>query len=117
MRMIEMTFPDARPVDGYGPGFFRIGGEVREGPLLAGPGGPLAWAGFDDAEPLLKLADEIDVVFLGTGAEVSHPPSALIQELEAAGLGVETMASPTACRSYNVTLSEGRRVAIAALPV
>jgi len=27
------------------------------------------------------------------------------------------MASPAACRTYNVLLSEGRRVALAALPI
>ena len=34
-----------------------------------------------------------------------------------AGLAVEPMASPAACRTYNVLLSEGRRVAVALLPV
>ena len=33
------------------------------------------------------------------------------------GIGVEMMASPQACRSYNVLLGEGRRVALAALAV
>ncbi|MEC7257968.1 MAG: MTH938/NDUFAF3 family protein, partial [Pseudomonadota bacterium] len=33
------------------------------------------------------------------------------------GLGVEAMASPAACRTYNVLLSEGRRVGLALLPV
>jgi uncharacterized protein len=117
MRMTEMTFPDARPVQGYGPGFFRIGGEVREGALLVGPDGVVAWSGFDDPEPLLALAGRVDVLFLGMGAEVAHPPAALKAALEDAGIGLEAMASPTACRSYNVTLSEGRRVALAALPV
>ena len=37
--------------------------------------------------------------------------------LEQAGLGVEAMASPAACRTYNVLLSEGRRVGLALLPV
>jgi uncharacterized protein len=37
--------------------------------------------------------------------------------LEDAGLGVEVMSSPTACRTYNVVLSEGRRVGLALLPV
>ena len=32
-------------------------------------------------------------------------------------LGVEVMSSPAACRSYNVLLAEGRRVALAVLPV
>jgi uncharacterized protein len=117
MRMTEMTFPDALPVEGYGPGFFRIGGDARLGPLLVGPGGVADWAGLEDAAPLDALAGRIDVLFLGMGAEIAHAPGALLARLEAAGIGVEVMASPTACRSYNVTLSEGRRVALAALPV
>ena len=117
MRLVEMSFPDARPVEGYGPGFFRIGGAVVEGALIAGPGGVRGWDGLADDTPLLDLAGEIDVLFVGTGAEIAHLPPDLRARLEAAGIGVETMASPTACRSYNVTLSEGRRVALAALPV
>ncbi|MEM9250351.1 MAG: Mth938-like domain-containing protein [Pseudomonadota bacterium] len=117
MRMTEMSFPDARPVEGYGPGFFRIGGEVRAGPLLTGPDGVTPWTGLQDTGPLLALVGTVDVLFLGTGSEIAVPPAELRQALETAGIGVETMASPTACRTYNVTLSEGRRVALAALPV
>ena len=40
-----------------------------------------------------------------------------LQVLEAAGLGVEAMDTPAACRTYNVILSEGRRIAAAVLPV
>ncbi|MBT8417844.1 MAG: Mth938-like domain-containing protein, partial [Silicimonas sp.] len=32
-------------------------------------------------------------------------------------IGVDVMASPQACRTYNVLLGEGRRVALAVLPV
>ena len=53
----------------------------------------------------------------GTGAEIAHIPPRLRSALEGAGLGVEVMASPTACRTYNVLLSEGRRVGLALLPV
>ena len=117
MRLTEMTFPDARPVEGYGPGFFRIAGEVHQGPMLVGPGGVQGWGGLDDHAPLTAMAGEIDVLFLGTGAEIAHAPAALRQALEAANVGVEVMASPTACRSYNVLLSEGRRIALAVVPV
>ncbi|MEL6207791.1 MAG: Mth938-like domain-containing protein [Pseudomonadota bacterium] len=117
MRMTEMTFPDAKPVEGYGPGFFRIGGDVIEGPMLAGPDGPVPWGGLADVDALRALTGRVDVLFVGTGAEIAPIPEDLRAELEAAGIGVEQMASPTACRSYNVTLSEGRRVALAVLPV
>ena len=117
MRLTEMVFPDARPVEGYGPGFFRIAGQVHRGALLVGPGGVQGWGGLEDAAPLLALAGRIDVLFLGMGAEIAHPPADLRRALEEAAIGVEVMASPTACRTYNVLLSEGRRIALAVLPV
>ncbi|WP_293577140.1 Mth938-like domain-containing protein [Phaeobacter sp.] len=117
MRLNEVSFSDAVPVDGYGPGFFRVGGEVQDGHLLTGSHSTSVWGGYDDTAPLLALAGEIDVLFIGTGAEVAHVPPALRQQLEAAGIGVESMNSPAACRTYNVLLSEGRRIALAALSI
>lgn len=117
MRLNEITFTDAKPVEGYGPGFFRIGGVVIEGPVVTGPIGTHTWLGFEDAQPLLELADHVDVIFVGTGADVAHLPDSLLSTLEDAGIGVEAMASPAACRTYNILLSEGRRVALALLPV
>ena len=117
MRLTEITYDNAKPIDGYGPGFFRIGGQVIEGPVTVSPTGIAGWGGFDDTAPLVELAGKVDVVFVGTGAEIAHVPPAFRQTLEAAGMGVETMASPAACRTYNVLLSEGRRVALALFPV
>lgn len=115
MRINEVSFTGALPFDGYGPGFFRLGGEVHEGHLIVSDGGVRGWAGFDDPAPLVALAEEIDFVLLGTGAELAHPPKGLRGALEAAGIGIEPMATPSACRTYNVLLSEGRRVAAAVL--
>ena len=117
MRINEVVFSGALPVDGYGPGFFRIGGEVRQGAVLLTPEGARPWGGYEDEAPLMALAGEIDVLFVGTGAETAHVPPALRRKLEEANVGVEGMATGPACRSYNVLLSEGRRIALAALPV
>ena len=117
MQLNEMTFQNATPIDGYGPGFFRVGGGVIEGAALITVHGARGWGGYDDTAPLLELADEIDVIFIGTGAETGHVPAGFRSMLEDAGLGIEAMNSPAACRTYNVLLSEGRRVAVAALPV
>lgn len=117
MRLNEIVFNDAQPVDGYGPGFFRIGGKVFSGPVITGPGGTGSWAGLEERAALLALAGQIDVLFVGTGADVAHLPEGLAEELEAQGIGVEAMASPAACRTYNILLSEGRRIALALLPV
>jgi uncharacterized protein len=117
MRLNEIRYDGLRPVDGYGPGFFRIGGEVCEGAVVVLPSGVASWGGFDDVATLTVAADAVDVVFVGTGAEVAHVPAAFRAAIEAAGMGVEAMASPAACRTYNVLLSEGRRIALAVLPV
>ena len=73
--------------------------------------------GRPQAAPLLALAGRVDVLFVGTGSQIAHLPPALRTPLEAAGIGVEMMDSPAACRTYNVLLSEGRRIAAALLPV
>lgn len=117
MRMREIEFTDAKPVEGYGPGFFRIGGEIIEGAVTVLPNGIFPWGGYSDAERLLASAGEIDVLFVGTGAEIAPVPADFRQAIEAAGPGLEAVASPTACRTYNVLLSEGRRVGLALLPV
>ena len=117
MQMNEVDYPGARPVDGYGPGFFRIGGEVFHGAVLTGEAGTGGWGGFDDTTPLLALTGKVDVLVVGTGAEIAHIPGGLRRELDDAGIGVEVMNSPAACRTYNVLLAEGRRVALAALTV
>ncbi|MCA8884521.1 MAG: Mth938-like domain-containing protein [Rhodobacteraceae bacterium] len=118
MRLNEIQFGQGRPVDGYGPGFFRVGGAVVQGGVLLLPDvGATMWRGFEDLDPILAAADRIDVLFVGTGAQTAHLPAAMRQALEQAGIGAEPMASPAACRTYNILLSEGRRVGLAALPV
>lgn len=117
MRLSEIDFGQARPIEGYGPGFFRVAGAVHEGPLIVYPGQILPWRGYEDTAPLLEMAAQIDVLFIGTGPEIAPLPAGLRTRLEEAGLGVEIMASPAACRTYNVLLSEGRRIAVALLPV
>lgn len=117
MDLREIAYDDAKPIDGYGPGFFRVAGQVLRGPALISPWSAQGWGGYDDTAALVALADRVDVLFVGTGAEIAHVPPAFRATLEGAGLGVEAMASPAACRTYNVLLSEGRRIAVALLPV
>ncbi len=117
MRLNEISYNDAVPIDGYGPGFFRIGGKKIEGKVVVSPNGVTAWGGFDDTAVILDQAAALDVLFVGMGAEIAHLPADFRKTLEDAGIGVETMASPAACRTYNVLLSEGRRVGVALIPI
>ena len=115
MRLTDVDFGDALPIDGYGPGFFRIGGKVHEGAVFLLGTTVTGWDG--GADPIVAEATAFDVLLYGSGAEMAHAPKDFVTACEAVGIGVEVMASPSACRTYNVLLGEGRRVAVALLPV
>jgi uncharacterized protein len=117
MRLTEVTYGSAQAIEGYGPGFFRVSGHVLRGACLVTPWDAGPWGGFADSEVPLSLVGKIDVLLVGTGAEIAHVPAAFRDALEGAGIGVEVMNSPAAARTYNVLLGEGRRIAAALIPV
>jgi len=122
MKLHEVHFGERPPIDGYGPGVFRIGGMLHRGDLLILPARIAHWA---PAEPLddasfadaVAAADSIDLLLVGMGADVSDTDPALRARIEAAGFGVEFMATAAACRTFNVLLAEDRRVAAALIAV
>ncbi len=120
MRLNPMEFAGQPPIDGYAPTGFRIAGRFHEGAVLIGPEGAGPWAveqlDAADADPLAALAGSVDVLLLGVGATMRAAPAPLRRAVEAAGIGLEPMATPAACRTYNVMLAEGRRVAAALVP-
>ncbi len=61
--------------------------------------------------PLFALG--ADVVLLGTGARQTFPAPRILAAAARAGVGLEVMDTPAACRTYNVLLQEERRVAAA----
>ena len=68
-----------------------------------------------DLKPAIELKPEI--VLLGTGNRLELPDIDLMTELASLGIGLEIMDTPAACRTYNVLLTEERRVAAALVPV
>jgi uncharacterized protein len=56
-----------------------------------------------------------ELVVFGSGARLRFPPPALLRPLVERGIGVETMDTAAACRTYNVLLAEGRTVVAALL--
>jgi uncharacterized protein len=66
-----------------------------------------------DFQPILEARPE--VVILGTGTSLRFVKPALLRHLMAARIGVETMDTAAACRTYNILVGEGRRVMAALL--
>lgn len=64
-------------------------------------------------EALVALAPEL--VIFGSGVRLRFPNPRLLEPLMARRIGIETMDSPAACRTYNVLLAEGRAVIVALL--
>jgi uncharacterized protein len=59
----------------------------------------------------------VEVLLLGCGLRLIQPGPAFRAELKALGVVVEPMDTGAACRTYNVLLSEDRRVAAALIAV
>jgi uncharacterized protein len=59
-------------------------------------------------DAVLRLRPEI--VLLGTGMVLRFPEVGLYAQIINQGIGVEVMDTGAACRTYNILLSEGRRV-------
>lgn len=107
---------DVPTITGYGPGWIGLGGEKIHSSVVVGSRGER----FDvapteahtltdqDLAPLVALAPEL--VILGSGARLrfAHPARAAF--LAGHGIGLETMDTAAACRTFNVLAGEGRHV-------
>jgi uncharacterized protein len=65
-------------------------------------------------EHLGQLTDyQPEIVILGTGKRQHFPAPRFTAELLTQGIGMEVMNTDAACRTFNILLSEGRRVVAA----
>ena len=106
---------------GHGEGFIRLGVvEYRDNILVTPERIVTGWApgGFDgltEADFAAIAVLEPEVALLGTGAQLRFPSPRLTRALIEAGIGLEVMDTPAACRTFNILAAEGRRVAAGVL--
>ena len=111
-------------ITGHGQGFVAVNGErivhsvivlpdQLVNPWQVGDSTSVASLSIDDFNALLALKPEL-VVF-GSGATFCFPDRKLLAAFSQARIGFEVMDTPAACRTYNVLMGEGRRVAAALL--
>ena len=112
---------DAQTITGYGPGWVSIDKEeFRKSLIISSKGERIEWncERFEDLTPehFAQLANlGAEVVIFGSGQKNRFPPPAWLAPLMAQRLGVESMNTQAACRTYNILAGEGRNVVAALL--
>ncbi len=109
-------------VTGYGAGYIEINAVRHQGAILLMPEGDIRqWQPSSDGkldsaqtEGILALSPEI--VLLGTGPSQRFQEAQVVVAFHRAGVGLETMDTAAACRTYNILMAEGRRVLAALMP-
>jgi uncharacterized protein len=109
-------------IDAYGEGGFRISGQRVEGSVIVFPDKVVAWpiavpselsAGNLESVGAAGRAGTVELLLIGTGTRMAQVERGLRQALRAQGIVIEVMDTGAACRTYNVLMAEGRRVAAA----
>ena len=112
---------DVQSISGYGPGWVGVNGEkITHSVIISSGGERLPWdaSRFDelDATHFARLAEvQAEIVIFGSGSRIRFPQTAWLKPLIARRIGVETMDTAAACRTYNILAQEGRHVAVALL--
>ncbi|MFZ1325604.1 MAG: Mth938-like domain-containing protein [Candidatus Contendobacter sp.] len=108
-------------ITGYGLDWVKVGErEYRRSVIvmperLVSDWPPQIFADLEEAHFALIAALEPEIVLLGTGNRQRFPRPPLLRTLLTRGVGVEVMDTAAACRTYNVVMLEGRRIAAALL--
>jgi uncharacterized protein len=108
-------------ISGLIPGAVSVNGRTYEHSIVVPwlgeiiPWGQVGFEGLtsSDFERLAELQPEL--VIFGSGARLRFAPPALLRSLMVRRIGIETMDTAAACRTYNVLAGESRRVVAALL--
>jgi uncharacterized protein len=118
MKFTQDNSAAAHAITAHAPGEVRIGERVLRSSVI------VSADALDEAWPVrsvVELEGSLEAVFslqpeiliLGTGETQHFPEPAVFAAVAARGIGFEVMDNGAACRTYNVLLAEGRRVALA----
>lgn len=100
----------------HGPGYVQVNDQRYERPLIVSPekiiddwpAQNFASLSEDDFSHFLLLKPEVLILGTGTKHLFAHP--GLYLALTVAGIGVEFMSTPAACRTFNILAGEDRKV-------
>jgi uncharacterized protein len=115
---------DTQVITGYGPGWVSVGFFVDGQPqqekvthsiVMGSHGERLDWHGIALAQLTAEHFEQLaqfkpELVIFGSGSKLKFPAPALQRALMQARIGLETMDTLAACRTYNILAGEGRHV-------
>ena len=110
-------------ISAYEPGWIEVNGHKYTGSLvISSESGCSTWSvgQFEalNAEYFHELMQfKPELIVFGSGHTLRFPKPIWLAGLMQRGIGVETMDTPAACRTYNILASEGRLVLAALLPL
>jgi len=120
MDITPLVAADRPLIQAYGDGAFRILGQQHAGSLILLPNGVHRWSGDLSAEglaPVLAVSETVEMLLIGCGPSMTLVSPDLRQTLREHGIVSEPMDTGAACRTWNVLLTEDRRVAAALVAV
>ena len=110
---------DVQTIQGYGPDWIGVQGEkIHHSVVIGSKGQRVDWQcnRFEDltAAHFAQLAEfDAELVIFGSGSRLRFPQAAWLQPLMDKRMGLETMDTGAACRTYNILAGEGRHVIVA----
>lgn len=124
MDLLPRIPADRQVINAYGDGGFRITGKHWTESVLVFPGQTLAWGipdiaamTADSLEPVFGVDPAAELLLIGCGPTMVFINKDLRAAIRARGLVIEALDTGAACRTYNLLMGEGRRVAAALIPV
>ena len=116
---------DVQSILGYGPGWVGLGSngvaeKIEHSIVIGSRGEKFNWncSSFDqltEAHFTLLIETKPELVLFGSGSRLRFPPPAFMRALMQHRIGIETMDTLAACRTYNILAGEGRSVISALL--
>jgi uncharacterized protein len=107
-------------INSYGAGGFMITGERHDGSVLVFPEQvvafePKVWSDLTLTHLLAitEVVPHVELLLMGCGSSIEPLSADHRAVLREAGIGIDLMDTGAACRTYNVLMAEGRRVAAA----
>ena len=110
IQLIKNSNSTQKTIDSYGFGGFRIDGELHFGNLLICENHLSHWSNPIDIVSFFKKLKGPDLLIYGSGERIPGDDTNLTELEKYLSIGIECLNTPSACRLYNLLVSEGRNV-------